>query len=262
LSLDVIDGLICTIFQMSLVGLARDWSKSMFESDSTVKPAAAQRDDELVSAAKAGSSAAFEELQNLYSRRLFRTIFAITKHREDAEDVLQDTLLRAFLSLQTFEGRSSIYSWLTRIAINSALMLVRKRRIRAVVCAEPLGELGGEMVPLEIKEPSPNPEELFDQSQQYLGALKDIQRLKPGLRSALLVRLQSDSSITDIARELDVSVAAIKSRLHRARLCLAAARAFRASQGKGASRLGRSAKALSNAFSARNGKAGDAIGAD
>jgi RNA polymerase sigma-70 factor, ECF subfamily len=228
----------------------------MFESDSTVKPAAAQRDEELVSAAKAGSSAAFEELRTLYSRRLFRTIVAITKHREDAEDVLQDTLLRAFLSLRTFEGRSNIYSWLTRIAINSALMLVRKRRIRAVACAEPLGELGGEMVPLEIKEPSPNPEELFDQSQRYLGTLKDIQRLKPSLRSTLLVRLECDSSITEIAQELDVSVATIKSRLHRARLRLAAAQALRTSEGKGTSRLGRSAKASSNAFSARNSKAG------
>jgi RNA polymerase sigma-70 factor, ECF subfamily len=247
---------------MSLVGLARDWSKSMLKNDSTVKPTAALRDEELVSAAKAGSSDAFEELQNAYSRRLYRTIFAITKHREDAEDVLQDTLLRAFLSLRTFEGRSSIYSWLTRIAINSALMLVRKRSVRVVVCSEPLGEHGGEMVPLEIKEPSPNPEELFDQSQRYLGTLRDIQRLKPSLRSTLLVRLERDSSIKEIARELDLSVPAIKSRLHRARLRLAATRALRTSEGKGASRLGRSAKASSKAFSARSRKVGNATGAD
>jgi RNA polymerase sigma-70 factor (ECF subfamily) len=247
---------------MSLVGLARDWSKSMSEYDSTVKPTAALRDEELVLAAKAGSSDAFEELQNVYSRRLYRTIVSITKHREDAEDVLQDTLLRAFLSLRTFEGRSSIYSWLTRIAINSALMLVRKRRVRAVVCAEHLGELGGEMVPLEIKEPSPNPEELFNQSQRYLGTLKDIQRLKPMLRSTLLLWLERDSSIKEIAQELDVSVATIKSRLHRARLRLAAARVSRSSESEGASRLHRSAKASSKAFSARSSKAGNATGAD
>lgn len=82
----------------------------------------------LVSAACEGSSSAFGQLQTLYSRHLYRTIMRITKNKEDAEDVLQDTFMCAFLSLRSFERRSSFYSWLTRIGINSALMLLRKRR--------------------------------------------------------------------------------------------------------------------------------------
>ncbi|HEY5253197.1 MAG TPA: sigma factor, partial [Acidobacteriaceae bacterium] len=83
---------------------------------------AAQRDEQLVSAAKAGSDEAFAELQNLYAQRLYSTIIRITKNHEDAEDALQDTFLRVYLALCSFEGRSSFYSWVTRIAINSALM--------------------------------------------------------------------------------------------------------------------------------------------
>jgi RNA polymerase sigma factor (sigma-70 family) len=89
--------------------------------------------DEIVSASPAESPVTFEELHAIYSRRLFRTIVRITKSPEDAEDALQDTLLRAHLALGTFEGRSSIYSWLTRIAVNSALMILRKRRARPEV---------------------------------------------------------------------------------------------------------------------------------
>jgi RNA polymerase sigma-70 factor, ECF subfamily len=69
------------------------------------------RDMELVSAARSGSSDAFEELQNLYSRRLYRRIFSMTKNREDAEDALQDTFLRAYVALKSFEGRSQFASW-------------------------------------------------------------------------------------------------------------------------------------------------------
>lgn len=91
---------------------------------------AAERDEQLVSAAKAGSDDAFAQLQHLYAPRLYSTIIRITKNHEDAEDVLQDTFLRVHLALCNFEGRSSFYSWVTRIAINSALMALRKRRAR------------------------------------------------------------------------------------------------------------------------------------
>ena len=103
---------------------------------------AANRDLELVAAAKGGSSAAFEELQSRYSRRLFRRIQLITKNHEDAEDALQETFLHAYLALDSFEGRSQFASWLTRIAINSALMVLRRRRTRAEVPFEPPSDSG------------------------------------------------------------------------------------------------------------------------
>src|SRR5438309_10243936 len=83
---------------------------------------AASRDLELVGAARAGSNAAFEELETRYSRRLYRRIQFITRNHEDAEDALQETFLRAYLALDSFAGRSQFAAWLTMITINSALM--------------------------------------------------------------------------------------------------------------------------------------------
>ena len=82
-------------------------------------------DEDLLLAARGGSHAAFAELQKIYSHRLYKRILSITRNREDAEDALQDTFLRAYLALPSFEGRSRFSSWLTRIGINSALMILR-----------------------------------------------------------------------------------------------------------------------------------------
>jgi RNA polymerase sigma-70 factor, ECF subfamily len=98
-----------------------------------IDESAVRREDPLVTAIQAGMPEAFAQLHALYSLRLYRTIIAITKNPEDAQDALQETFLRAHLKLHTFEGRSSIYSWLTRIAINSALMILRKRPARSNV---------------------------------------------------------------------------------------------------------------------------------
>ena len=80
--------------------------------------------------------AAFATLHNLYSRNLYRTVLLITKNREDAENAVQDSFIRAFVSISSFEGRSSFYSWLTRIGVNSALMILRRRRNQAEVSFE------------------------------------------------------------------------------------------------------------------------------
>src|ERR1700690_1504118 len=99
----------------------------------------ASRDDEslqsknLVAAARSGSTAAFAELRAIYAPRVYRKLVTMTKNREDAEDALQVTFLRAYMALHTFEERSSFYTWITRIAINSALTILRRRRTRAEV---------------------------------------------------------------------------------------------------------------------------------
>src|SRR5277367_4736728 len=88
------------------------------------------RSKELVAAARSGSAAAFAELREIYATRVYRKLLIITKNREDAEDALQDTFLRAYKALHAFEERSSFYTWITTIATNSALMILRRRRIR------------------------------------------------------------------------------------------------------------------------------------
>jgi RNA polymerase sigma-70 factor (ECF subfamily) len=180
-------------------------------------------ENDVVSAAPADSPDVFRKLHSLYARRLFNTIIAITKNPQDAEDALQDTFLQAFLAIQTFQGRSSIYSWLTRIAINSALMILRKQRARPEVLFDPQPDLQLETPAIESRDSAPNPEETYGLNQRQLMALGAIHRLNPHLRVPLQMRLMHGWSMREISRKLNISEAAVKARLHRARQRLSAA---------------------------------------
>src|SRR6202049_2573126 len=105
-------------------------------------PSTIVRDDEaqLVSAAKAGDAAAFEELVNRYERKIFRLGMNITQNRKDAEDVMQEAFLKSFKNLDRFQGDSRFYTWLVRIAVNEALMKLRKRRPNQVSLDEPVSD--------------------------------------------------------------------------------------------------------------------------
>ena len=131
----------------------------------------AKREEPLVTAVQAGVPGAFAQLYAVYSPHLYRTIIAITKHPEDAQDVLQETFLRAHLKIRAFEGRSDIYSWLSRIAIDCALMILRKRRARPEVLFDPHLNDRCETVFFEPKDPAPNPEEVCDSRQRQAKAL-------------------------------------------------------------------------------------------
>ena len=109
------------------------------------------RSKELVAAARSGSAAAFAELREIYAKRVYRKLLIITKNREDAEDALQDTFLRAYKALHAFEERASFYTWITTIAINSALMILRRRRIRSEVPFDRPRETEEAIPDLELK---------------------------------------------------------------------------------------------------------------
>jgi RNA polymerase sigma-70 factor (ECF subfamily) len=196
------------------------------------------RSEYLVCAAQAGSSAAFAELREIYSQRVYRQILGITKNREDAEDALQDAFLRAYLALHKFEGRSSFYSWLTRIAINSALMILRKRRKRPEVSIDYPNETGDESRGTEFRYAGPSPEVICLQRQRCLRMLRSISNLQPRLRDVLELRLTHDCSVKEIAQTLEISEAAVKSRLSRARSRLTASRTFRCADGRSQSMPG------------------------
>jgi RNA polymerase sigma-70 factor, ECF subfamily len=180
--------------------------------------------DEIVAAAKAGSSAAFEELHSIYSRRLYQTIFSITNNPYDAEEALQETFFKAYRAIKTFEGKSKIYSWLTRIAINSALMILRKRRVRSEMSFDLQPEDGGETIALEVKDSAPNPEELCILHQRQHRTLRAIRRLSPHLRMPIRMQIMRGWSIVEISQALNISEAAVKSRLYRARQQLSTSR--------------------------------------
>jgi RNA polymerase sigma-70 factor (ECF subfamily) len=179
--------------------------------------------DDIVAAAQAGSSAAFEELHSIYSGRLYKTILSITRNSHDAEEALQDTFLRAYLAIKTFEGKSTVCSWLTRIAINSALMLLRKRRVHSKVLFDPQPDDRCEATALEVKDSAPNPEELYVLHQHRHRTLHAIRRLSPHLQEPIRMRIMHEWSIREISRALNISEATVKSRLYRARQQLSTA---------------------------------------
>lgn len=187
----------------------------------------ASRDLELVAATRAGSNAAFEELQARYSRRLYRRILSITRNHEDAEDALQDTFLRAHVALGSFEGRSQFASWLTRIAINSALMVLRRRRTRAEVPFELSLESDEPVLSIDVRDSALNPEQLYDLRQRSDRALRAISKLNANLRTPMTTWIEQDGSMKEVARTLDLSLATVKARLHRARKQLARSKGFK-----------------------------------
>lgn len=174
----------------------------------------------LVTRAKAGDASAFSELVRHYDRRVFRMAKQITQNDDDAEDVLQEAFLKAYTHLDDFQGNSKFYTWIVRIAVNEALMKLRKRRSdRSVPLDEPI-DTGEDEVPREIAVWDENPEETY--SREELAELLDqaVQSLKPAYRTVFVLRDIEEMSIEETAEALGLSISAVKSRLLRARLQL------------------------------------------
>src|ERR1700677_1054033 len=170
----------------------------------------------LVAAAKNGDHQAYAELCRRHSQRTLRTVLRITRNIADAEDTLQEALLKAYTHIGEFDGRSAFSSWLTRIAINSALMLLRKRRSQPVYSFE-TGPQAGDFKFSEPTATSHNPEECCMQNSLQSEIVKAIRYLPPSLRVAMQIRYREDASIVQIAKILGISETAVKSRLFRAR---------------------------------------------
>src|SRR5436305_1678458 len=121
---------------------------------------------QLVQAAKRGDITAFEQLVKRYDRNVFRIAQHITQNREDAEDVVQDAFLKAYQNLGQFQGNSKFYTWLVRIAVNEALMKLRKRKPERVVSLDEDVQTEDDSLPREVADWSPNPEQLYSQSER------------------------------------------------------------------------------------------------
>ena len=176
-------------------------------------------DELLVSKAKSGDFTAFVELRKRHSSKLFWTAYRITRNWEDAEDTVQNAFLKAYLHLERFEGRSSFGSWVTRIAINSALMIVRKKRsceisIDRIDCDSGASEEWGL---LDFKE---DPELSCLRAEREEMLQRAILRLRPSLRSVVELQQSEDYSTKELAQILGISVPAAKSRLLRAKVAL------------------------------------------
>ena len=182
-------------------------------------PSTIVREDEpaLVSAARAGDAAAFEELVSRYERKIFRLAQNITGNREDAEDAMQEAFLKSYLHLDHFQGDSRFYTWLVRITVNEALMRLRKRRPNQVSLDEPV-ETEDAILPREIEDWGPSPEQRYAQTELQQILNEAIEMLDPAFRVVFVLRDVEELSTEETAALLGLSAAAVKSRLLRARL--------------------------------------------
>jgi RNA polymerase sigma-70 factor (ECF subfamily) len=178
----------------------------------------AEKDDRtLVSAAQHGHSEAFEILVHRHQHRILRSALRWTRNRADAEDIVQQSLQKAFVHLGQFQGHSSFCTWLTRIAINEALMWQRKKSSAAEVSIEPAIETNGITVALDFPSSGPSPEDSCFRSElkQILSAA--LNKLTPRARKAIELRELEELSTEEAARLLGVSVSAMKGRVFHGR---------------------------------------------
>ena len=196
-------------------------SSSLANANSQLRdPALAAYEARLVADAKRGHQGAFGELCERHSKKLFHTTLRITRNREDAEDALQDSLLSAFVHIRKFDGRSTFYTWLTRIAINCALMKLRKNRAGHEVSIDEPVEIGEERMHCEPADGAATPEARCVQREREVMVNLAVRRLRPAIRRAVEIRHLQEFSIKDTAQRLGISVEATKGRLFHARAAL------------------------------------------
>lgn len=182
-------------------------------------PLAATNDALLVTRAQNGEYLAYVELCRHHREMVFRIVLRITHNPDDAEDVLQDSWMRAFAHIGSFDQRSAFSTWVTRIAMNSALTTVRRRRTRRELSLDNPIDSGNHRV-IEMLELSRNPEERCLETERMRLVRQAIKRLNPKLRTAIELRLSHDGSVNELAMLAGVSLPTMKSRLLRARLTL------------------------------------------
>ena len=178
----------------------------------------------LVAAAKSGENEALDALCQAHAPRLFRAVQRITRNREDAEDAVQDSFLNALRHLKSFDGRSTFSTWLTRIGINSALMILRKKRNSRE--SSVYGSTEDEPT-WEVPDSAPNPERRYAERERDRFLRSALQLLSPRIRRALELHTFQDNSIEKTALQLGISVSAAKARVFRAKAVLRKSKVLR-----------------------------------
>lgn len=171
-------------------------------------------DEALVAGAKMGHGSVFGELHKRHHERMFRVAHRITRHREDAQDAVQESFLNAYVHVKQFDERARFSTWLTRITINAALMKIRKNRLSREVAVEESAEV------IELSNSVPNPEETCARTEQKAALREAIAKLRPTLRNVVELHDLQESSLQETAETLGISVAAAKGRLFHSRAAL------------------------------------------
>jgi RNA polymerase sigma-70 factor (ECF subfamily) len=178
----------------------------------------ADPDAALVEALKARTSTAFDELVKQYERRLLTVAMRITKNREDAEDVVQECFFKIFKKVDSFRGESRFSSWLTQIATNQALMLIRSNTQNFVSIDEG-PEVGNRAQRPEIRAGGYTPEQLCAQ-REFEVVILNLENVRKSSRGVMELRVKRELSEMEIAQVLNLTLSAVKTRLYRGRLDL------------------------------------------
>lgn len=162
--------------------------------------------------AQQGDSAAFEELVTPHEQMIWRLCWHYTRHDADAQDCVQETMLKAWRQLPRFRGDCSLESWLYRVCVSCCLDWVRKRGRRMEESADSLAEAG-----LEISDPAPRPEERIISREERAALRRDIDQLPPPMRETLILHALEGRSYEETAALTGAGMGTVKSRLNRAR---------------------------------------------
>ena len=175
-----------------------------------------ESDSTLVAATKNGESQAFEFLVKRHEARAFSRAFSITRNREDAQDVMQESFHKAFMHLDSFQGKSSFSTWFTRIVINEGLMCLRRNRTRGEIFLGDVRPESEDLFPPEIPDRRENPAEIYEQLENERILCEAINQLHAKLRTVVCLQLE-ERTVREIAEILGPGIGAVKARLFRAR---------------------------------------------
>jgi RNA polymerase sigma-70 factor (ECF subfamily) len=179
-------------------------------------------DDQLLAAAKTSDGRAFEVLSGRYVGSIRKRVYRIVRNSDDTEDVVQDSLLKAYRHLQDFRASCGFSTWITRIAINTALMLLRKRKARPEVSFDHVGGVAQTWGTWETPDPSPDTERAYATREALEIMSRAVKTLPPLYRNVLEQYHVQEKSLREAADKLGITVASAKSRLFRARRALRA----------------------------------------
>ncbi len=173
-------------------------------------------DEHLISSALAGNQAAYKELLNRHKRAIFQIILKIVRDRDEAEDLVQETFMRAFHSLASYRSEFRFSTWLYKIAANCAIDYLRKKKIEALSLDKPVDTDDG-TVGIDLPDASFNPEEKLWEKQRQISINEAIDSLPDKYREVILYRHRDDQSYEEIAQILKLPVGTVKARIFRAR---------------------------------------------
>jgi len=172
-------------------------------------------DQRLIAECLQGNTTAFGVLVRRYQERLYNSVYRLVENAEDAQDVVQEAFLNAYQSLDCFKGDAQFFTWLYRIAVNTAISLKRKRRAMVRMETGVNGEPGIE--PLDRSAES-RPGHALEQAEQETRVHQALNRLSPEHRTVLIMKDMEGQKYETMAEVLQVPIGTIRSRLHRARL--------------------------------------------